>query len=135
MVDSLGQTIGRVMGFNASNFQVLTTAGYVISINYDGTFPISQIRWTGAGCTGTPYFNGTGTRFARSVVYSGAANGLYMAANATSNGVATATTAVMSTIENPTCMSGSGTQNGFLLTPVTQTGIGLPATITAPFTF
>jgi hypothetical protein len=123
------------MSFNASNFQVLTTLGYVININYDGTFPISQIRWTAAGCSGTPYLNGTGTRYSKNVVYSGSAAGLYMAAGANSNGVSTATTATMATIENPTCMSGSGTQNGFLLTPVTQTGIGLPATITPPFTF
>ena len=123
------------MTFSTATFQVLTTSGYVLNIGYDGTFPIAQIRWTGAGCTGTPYFNGSGSRYSKTVVYSGVTGGLYVASNPNAYGVSTSTTAVMSTIENPGCVSGSGTQNGWLLTQVTQTGIGLPVTITPPFTF
>jgi hypothetical protein len=132
--DANNNDLGILMSLNTGNFQVLTSTGHTILINHDGTFPISQIRWSGAGCTGTPYFNSNGQRYGKYAAYSGV-GGLLVPADVGANGVSLSATVTVAAIENPACGSGTSTGSYFKMVATTQTGIGLPATITAPFTF
>jgi hypothetical protein len=122
---------------------VITSTGYEITILMDpnGTndFPIDQINWTGANCTGTPNLNDGGEaaqpapytylvpQYYKIVCYSGQTGFLYQMANQNANGVAYSKTFTNASIENPTCMTGP-TGSGWALTQVTFANAGLPAT-------
>jgi hypothetical protein len=54
--DANGNPVGSLLGLSGE-YLSLKSGKYFFSVGFDGTFPISQIWWTGANCTGTPYLN------------------------------------------------------------------------------
>jgi hypothetical protein len=100
-------------------------------------FPIDQINWTAASCTGTPYLNDGGepgsVAYYKTLCYSGKTGSLYRLASPDANGSSTSVSVSggTPTIENPTCMTG-GTNSGWALTAVSRTTVGLPSTISYP---
>lgn len=125
------------MSSDRDSVVVITSAGYLIDVNWDGTINVGQIWYSGASCTGTAYLNsGSSTPKAITgnwLVYSGSFGTLMRPANVTA-GVSTSTAnfAVQS-IDNPTC-DPAATGNGWELVAITNTAAGLPATIAGPIT-
>jgi len=139
LYDHNGTKLGTVFTATRNNVTILTSAGYEVVVlltpvsGFD--FPISQIDWTGASCTGTPYLNsGNGAgilSWANVLCFSGQTGSLYSLANANADGVASSVAITGTSIENPNCMS-PGTNGGWALTAQTRSAVGLPATIVRP---
>jgi hypothetical protein len=95
----------------------------------------TQIYWTGANCTGTPYLNSAsstaGPRWSKFVAYSSTANQLYTLASPDANGESTpisGPTTVSNEISGSCTAGGHTNQLLFPLTPVTPATIGITAT-------
>lgn len=132
----------------SSNYVTLqTSAGYVVTIyltksNNSDFLLGTQIYWTGANCSGTPYLNaGSSTanyRSAKVLTYSYSAGSLYSASNPNSDGTSpTVTMPTIATSESPTtglcsAVTTQPTTLGYALTPVTRATAGLPTTIARP---
>ncbi len=143
--DNNGVKLGALSFYGWNYVEVITSGGYVVDILLQpvGTqyFPISQIYWTGAGCTGTPYLNdGYGgsspqQRYSKILAFSGSSGSLYTMSSPNSYGMSTSVAFTSATIENPTCMGSSGTAGGWAMTAITKTAAGLPNTIAYPLSF
>jgi hypothetical protein len=136
--DNNGVTLGKVLYSDQWGLTVLTSANYIVGLNWDGTYPIAQVWYTGASCTGTAILNSGSTDpfsiYGKTLVYVGSLGSLATPTSVNSNGVSvsTASTAVQS-IDNPDCQSANGNfGNGWALTAVTAASAGLPTTIAAP---
>jgi hypothetical protein len=134
-MDANGVTLGRIVEADRYGVRVVTSTGYLVDINWDGTFPIGQIWYTGASCTGTAILNSGSPDpdkiFGKTLVFSRAFNTL-MAPSTVVSGVATGGGSVpVQSIDNPTCMAASS-GNGWTLTAVTAAAAGLPTTILGP---
>jgi hypothetical protein len=145
LVDANNVTLGTILEFSYDGaVTIITSTGYVINILMDPTsghnFPISQLYWTGAGCTGTPYLNdgmggaGGEKRYYKMTAYSGSASQLYSMSSPNANGVSTSVGFVAATIENPACGASAGSRSGWALTAITNATAGLPASVAYPFT-
>jgi hypothetical protein len=114
---------------------MVTSAGYLVIINFDGSFTPQQIYYTGTGCTGTAYLNAAaaagGKICGKYVVYSGSMGQLMAPADIV-GGLAVSESLTAAGLDNPTCSASSGTQSGWQLAAVTRATIGLPATIVSP---
>lgn len=144
----LGTLIDLPANGGSLNFvTVQTSTGYVVTIyltkNNNSDFLLgTQIYWTAANCTGTPYLNAgnstTNYRYAKSLVYSYSASSLYSASNPNSDGTSqTVTMPTIASSESPTtgaCTAVTNQPNtlGYALTQVTRATAGLPATIARP---
>jgi hypothetical protein len=141
LVDKNSVTLGRILTIAGETVTILTSTGYIIPVlmtpNGTNAFPISQINWTGAACTGTPDLNDGGgaaetptprpqLRYYKVLCYSGQTGLLYSMTGADANGVSTSQIFANVSIENATCTTG-GTGSGFGLASVTLTAAGLPA--------
>ena len=95
-----------------------------------GKFPVSQIWWTGASCTGNGYLNdangsnGGRVTAAKRVVFSGQTNTLWVPSGSGAS-ITSASAPGIQSIENSgladgasTCTSEPGTEGGWLLTPL-----------------
>jgi hypothetical protein len=142
LYDANGVKLGTITTMARNAATVITSTGHIVEILFtpNGThrFPIDQIYWSAANCTGTPFLNDGGSTgsviFSKMLCYSGKTGSLYSIANPNANGCSTSTAQpVAATIENPTCMS-SGGSSGWAITPITNTAAGLPATIVYPIT-
>jgi hypothetical protein len=137
---STPQTIGKLVYADMYGFSVLTGTGYIVGFNWDNSKSPAQIYWTSSNCTGTAYLNdgwgGSGDpqiMFGKSAVWSAKANS-YMVPYTVTNGYSTSVTFTAATIENPTCYASSGTDSGWRLKTVTNAALGVPDSITLPFT-
>jgi hypothetical protein len=142
LYDNNNVKLGAITTVGRSTATVITSTGYIVDILFtpDGTneFPIDQIYWSGANCTGTPFLNDGGTTgsviYSKMLCYSGKTGSLYSMASPNTNGCSVSVShPAAATIENPTCMSGGGT-SGWSLTAITNVAAGLPATIVYPLT-
>lgn len=155
--DKNGQLIGALMGIWQSGFTVLTSTGYVLDINYDGTFYPAQIYYSNSNCTGTAWYNSGGSAYQypayytpsqilkKTAVYSRGLGQLMIVDPATvdANGGATDTCQLVAAIDNPTCQVQSGTTAGWTgpaacgwkLITATRATLGLPTTITPPLSY
>jgi hypothetical protein len=97
--DANGNTLGTLLGFGYGTGVTIYKSGYAITVNIDGTFPVSQIWWTSSSsCSGTPYLNdgyGTGglPNNAKTLAYSGEQNSLYVTNGTATKGVTLSTSA------------------------------------------
>ncbi len=137
---STPQTIGTLVNADMYGFTVLTSTGYMVGFNWDNSKYPGQIYWTTSGCGGIAYLNdgwgGSGSpqiMFGKSAVWSTAANS-YMVPYTVTNGYSTSVTFTAASIENPTCYSSSGTDSGWRLKTITNSALGIPGSITLPFT-
>ena len=124
-------TIGTVVEMGGYGVTVLTSTGYVMSFEWDGTMSPAQIYYTGASCTGTAYLNsgwsGAGPYWGNEVVYSGSFSSLMVPTNLDANNLTPNAAFTSTSIDNPTCGTSSGTRHGYLLTTITAAAAGLPA--------
>ena len=148
VTDSAGRVLGRLISASATQITVLTSAGYLMNIKWDGTMGASQIYYTGTGCpgNGSYYFNsGASTPFGKQVYYSSSLNSWMVPYAIGASGAAITTAAGTITyraFDNPTCATNSGTtisQVSTRLQTATASGLGLPSGVSypfsAPFTF
>jgi hypothetical protein len=149
LYDNSGAKLGVIVGVpvytanSGAYATIITSTGYIVTVLFspNGTnqFPGNQIYWTGASCSGTPYFNNGGTvgtvRLSKLVVYSGSTGQLYTLANPDANGVSTSVAITSATIENNgICTTSTGGSNGYALAAVSRTTLGLPTSISYPLT-
>jgi collagen triple helix repeat protein len=129
--DANGHVLGTLVGFSGNNFVTVYSSGYFIRIGIGGNFPVSQIWWTGTPCNGTGYLNdGQGgvvgsapTMYAKTVIYSGSLNSLFVPSGATAQ--VASVNATVTDIEDPGITDGSsvcssgflGTESGWQLAP------------------
>ena len=168
--DANGQVLGTIMSVGnqlglyiddipTSSFVILTSAGYMVGINYDGTLTPGQIHFTGTGCTGTPYLNSGSSAnnypgnykskfvLKKIAAYSQVRGKLFAIDPGTvnANGAAQDGCLLLNSIEsyesgctNTTDVTPGWTGHaacGWKLMEVPRASIGLPATITPPLTY
>jgi hypothetical protein len=113
--DATGTVLGTLVGFGRNEIEVYKS-GYISRIHPSGKFPVSQIYWTGAACTGSAYLNSgqgniTDGKFApmysKTVVFSSSANSLMVASGAQPQTATVNFTAA--SIENRDDLDGTGT--------------------------
>jgi hypothetical protein len=133
VLDTGGQTLGRLVSAGSDTVSVLTSTGYFVTFRWDGTFEPSPVVFTGASCTGTPLLSSRTTEsrrtFARRAVYSRFTGLLY----------APTTTASVSSSHTSmdnlgSCRASTATVHAWPLTSLTAATAGLPATISGPLT-
>lgn len=110
VLDANGNALGTLLGQSGTTVTIYKS-GYAITVNIDGTFPVSQIWWSNAGsCGGTGYLNdgqgggGGSTTYAKTVVWSSAQNSLFVTSGTASKGIVTSASAPGTTtasIPNP----------------------------------
>jgi hypothetical protein len=94
--DANGNVVGTLLGNPSGATFTIYKSGYIVNVNIDGTFPSAHIWWTSASsCAGMPYLNdGNGglggiPNYAKTVVWSGAANSFYIPSGSSVNSVVT----------------------------------------------
>ncbi len=122
---------------------IKTSTGHIVSIGLDGLVVFGQTYWNGGSCGAGQAILNTGTSsasrkgFCKLVVRTTA--GLYTtgASGCDANGLVDSVQLVgVTNIESTgNCSSSSSSNFGFPLTPVTNTDIGLPATIGLPLSY
>ncbi len=118
--------LGNLLTFSRSSITLVTSAGYLLIVGWDGTVAGAQIYYSGAGCTGSALLNGTGTITRRTLVYSNSL-GSFMLPTPVVNGLVTQTTMTSTQLDNPTCGTvPSNAYTGWSLTATTPAAVGLP---------
>ncbi len=56
VLDANNNTLGTLIGFFNKGVYVYRN-GYYVTLNFSGTFPVSQMWWSATGCTGTAHLN------------------------------------------------------------------------------
>jgi hypothetical protein len=143
--DNNGVQLGTFFGFNYNgSAYIVTSTGDAVSVLMSPVgsddFPGDQIWWTGSTCNGTPYLNdgywtGGILRYYKILAYSYSTHTLYRMSSPNANGLSSSASGVTAlSIENPTCMSNAATPKvgGWTMTAVSNTTVGLPATIAYP---
>ncbi len=129
--DGSGNTVGTVDSMSRNSVTVLTGSGYLLTVDWDGTFYPAQAYYTGAGCTGTAYLNagspGPYPLYAKTLVYLKSANTLAIPATVDATGSAPNTSFTSASIDNPDCAASASTVSGWQLKATTATAVGLPA--------
>jgi hypothetical protein len=139
--DNNNVTLGTILSISNNTVNIMTSTGYTVNVLLDPTsgfnFPINQIYWTGAGCTGTPYLNDGGStgskRYYKALCFSGQTGSLYEMSSPNANGVSTSVSFVGASLENPTCGASAGS-SGWAITAKTLVSVGLPSSIAYPLT-
>jgi hypothetical protein len=140
ILDANNVNLGTLIDFGDYGVTGMTSEGYLFSISWQGAYFDSQIYSSQAACgNGGSLWLNAGTTdpsemFAKSLVYYGYDDNLYVPANANANGVATSVAFSAASLWNYGSCSGAGNNGGWLLSLVTRASVGLPATITAPLT-
>jgi hypothetical protein len=123
-------SLGNVVGMASWGITVLTSGNYMLDVAWDGSMYPAQAYYTGADCTGVAYLNtggSPGVIYAKSVVYLATPNSLAVPDTNAAGGAFGSSSMTAAGIDNPTCGSSSGPQQGWKLKPVTPADIGLPA--------
>jgi hypothetical protein len=132
--DGGGRSIGTVVSMSRTSVSALTSAGYFVTVRWDGTIPVAQAYYTGAGCTGTAYLNsggpGPNPLFAKTVVWLGSAGSLAVPTDVGANGAAPNVDFTAATIDNPDCGASAGTRSGWKLVNTSASAVGLPTGVT-----
>jgi hypothetical protein len=137
VMDTGGHTLGRFIGMTYSGVSVLTSTGYWVDVQWDGTFPLNQIYYQNANCTGTAWLNAggdtTGEVWGKQVVWASHAGSLMVPASVNVSGYALPVGFSAGAIENySTACDPGGSNTGWELTPVSLATVGLNFTITPP---
>jgi hypothetical protein len=149
LVDSAASVLGNVVSANRETVTFVTTAGYMTTIQWNGTFAPVQAYFTsfaGGVCGGSAYLNSgsstaAGRMYGKTLVYVGSLASL-MSATAGSlqvDGTALAVKPSLASftiqgLDNPTCAGATSDQYMWPLAPVTAAAAGLPAVIVPPLT-
>ena len=135
-----GQLIGTLLEITNRSVTVINTGGYVFSIFTNGNIVPTQIYFSGAGCTGTPYLNdgssvGGRLRYYKILAYSTDTNSLYTMSNPNSTNDSTSALRTLGSFRNTDLNSTTGAGatcdvqgNDFAwaLTTVTPAAAGIP---------
>ena len=144
LLDANNAVLGNVVSAARSNVTFVTTAGYMTTINWNGTFSPAQIYYTGATCTGSAYLNSgsstnVGYMYGKFLVWSGSLGQFMIATPGSIKADGTAETVkpsvagfTITAFDNPTCGPSSSDQYMWPLTATTTTAVGLPAAIVPP---
>ena len=139
--DANNVVLGKVISIGTGEVTVVSSTGYFYSIGWDGAFPDGQIYYSSTTCgVGTSRWLNAGTtfpypRYVKFVVHDPPTGNFYITANADANGISLNVPFTANSIWNyGSCSSGSQSNGGWLLTPITKAAAGIPTTITPPFT-
>lgn len=144
LIDANDVVLGNVVSAARNSVTFVTSAGYMTTINWNGTFSPAQIYYTGATCTGSAYLNSgssanVGYMYGKFLVWSGSLGQFMIATPGSIKADGTAETVkpsvagfTITAIDNPTCGPSSSDQYMWPLTATTTTAVGLPAAIVPP---
>jgi hypothetical protein len=144
LLDANDVVLGNVVSAARNSVTFVTGAGYMTTINWNGTFSPAQIYYTGATCTGSAYLNSgsssnVGYMYGKFLVWSGSLGQFMVATPGSIRADGTAETVkpsvagfTITAIDNPTCGPSSSDQYMWPLTPTTTAAVGLPAAIVPP---
>lgn len=137
--DSVAQSLGTLVDWSVNSVTVLSSTGYLYSVNYDGTLKgATSVYFSNAGCSGTAYlwdYSGIGTAKALGIDLSGV---IYAPASPDSDGTlptGTSTNYNSLTTNVPACSAATGTASVVPTVVITRAAAGIPETITAPLVF
>ena len=143
MRDANGQVLGRVLASTREDVTVVTSAEYIVTIEWTGGFEPAQIYYTGScAAPGTGFLNsGSGDNVpvdyitGQWMVFSGSLNSLVVPATVGANGTSASELLTANAIDNPACSAEpSRSVAGWRLRTITRAAAGLPATIAPPLT-
>lgn len=144
LLDANNVVLGNVVSAARNNVTFVTSAGYMTTINWNGTFSPAQIYYTGATCTGSAYLNSgssanVGYMYGKFLVWSGSLGQFMVATTGSIKADGTAETVkpsvagfTITAIDNPTCGPSSSDQYMWPLTATTTAAVGLPAVVVPP---
>lgn len=143
--DANGVVIGSLVGVTNTGVTVLNSGGYLFEVFWNGQVANRQTYFASADCTGaTAAINGGGTAglkmYGKTIIRSSTGQ-FYKIASFNSNLEATSATGLFTknSIDNlapSNCsVSGATAANGWLLTAINSTDVGIPATIVPPLQF
>ena len=140
MRDGAGAALGRVVSSSREDVTVVTSTGYIVTIEWTGGFDPAQIYYTGqCGSVGTGYLNNGDPSndpaqyiSDRWVVFSASLNSLVVPATV-ANGTSASVQVTAQSIDNPDCSNFTAAgRAGWQLRTITRAAVGLPATIATP---
>ncbi|WP_375561490.1 hypothetical protein ACE193_02730 [Bernardetia sp. OM2101] len=138
--DANDVTLGKAIDIDAGGITILTSTGYIYFISWAAVFPDGQIYYSTSTCgVGTKWLNAGSTsprpRNVKFLVHDPPTGDFYILDNADANGMAVNVPFTANSIWNyGSCSSGSMSNGGWLLAPITKAAAGIPATITPPLT-
>jgi hypothetical protein len=139
VVDHNGVTLGKITHADSYGYTILTSTGYLLDMSWDGTSYPAQVYYTSfsAGvCGGTAYLNDGGTPgstiWGKTAYWVGSKNSFMVPQTVNAAGMSVSVSFTSQGIDNPACYASAGSVSGWLLTSITNTALGLPATIAAP---
>jgi hypothetical protein len=141
-VDNNNVVLGTIVTMSRASVVIVTSQGYLTTVNWSGTYPNAQIYYTSyvAGvCSGSAFLNGGNSgptiyMYAKTLVWSGSLGTLMVASAApvADGTVPSVTGSGIQGIDNPGCISSPSVQQMWALVATTPASVGLPATIVAP---
>ena len=141
VLDNNNVVLGKLTSADGSGygFTILTSAGYLVGMQWDGTCYPAQAYFTtfsGGVCSGTVYLNDGGTPgskiWGKIAVWVQSKNSFMIPQSVNGAGMSISVSFTSQGIDNPTCYASAGSNSGWLLTTITNAALGLPATIVPP---
>lgn len=116
---------------NTGTIQVLTSAGYLVNINWDGTISREVFYFQNAGCTGarllfSNWQQGSLPLYGKTLVYAGASG--FMKPETVDGGTEVLSLMTYNSVDDGTasCRDETGTYYGWYVISTTPAAVGLP---------
>ena len=132
LYDASSNLLGTVVGVTVNTVQVMTSAGYLVYINWNGTITPEQFYYTGPGCTGDTLLNsgwsGALPLYGKALVYSGLIPALMIPTTVGADGLEVLSTMTSSSVHNhPNCTVSVEEVYGWYVSAATPAAVGLPS--------
>ena len=141
LADNNGTILGSIANIDCESISLITPNGYIVVLSWDGNPDAASdyyedIFYSGASCSGDAYFYGEDPIYGKATAYNSDLSQWYVPDSIDpTNGLAVTTTNVSfeSYSAEGSCSPWSETlSTAILLTTISQTDLGLPATIEPP---
>ncbi len=133
--DSTGTFIGYSLSTTRYQLTLMNSSGYMYNINWDGTLSEDQIFFSSGDCSGTPYISDmSAPDYGKSVIFN--SGQVYRPVTLNADGTTTMISVTFNSDKlDSSCNSPSFGSSGIELEATTRSAVGIPDTITPPFTF
>jgi hypothetical protein len=123
--------LGHVLQADDDEITLLTNAGWIVDLNYDGTVASPPLYYQNADCNGNVYRYNYGATYGRTLYYDGTS--YYKPSSSPNNAVPLNSVSIASRRTNGVCSNiGITLDKAIQLTPATVAEAGLPDPITGP---
>jgi hypothetical protein len=121
--------LGHLLQASDSRITLLTSTGWIVDLNYDGTVRRNGLFYQNAGCTGSVYKGSSSVVYGKSLDYDGTN---YYKPSSSPNNAVPSSIPYASSLTVSGCTDYVSTVTAIQLTPATVEETGLPNPITGP---